>query len=134
MRTHLNAVKARLDATAPTFIVWAQGEARYFVLTAPAHELSDEAAVSSTTDAFDFEVRVKAVTGTPEGVLAMLDLARAELSPGGRSSALTVAGRAATIRFVRSEFVDVDDSTTITGTNRHPAVGVDTYRVVSQPV
>lgn len=133
MRTHLEAIKARLTDTAPTFLVWAVGESRYFVLTSPAWDPSREVPVCGATQSLDTEVRVKAVTGTPEGVLTMLDLVRDELSPGLRSTPLVVAGRSATVKFVRSEFVDVDDSTVITGTDRHPAVGVDTYRIVSEP-
>lgn len=133
MIAELNAVKARLETIWPTDVVWATRAAPYFVVSSPAFDPSDEVAVSSTTDVIDAEVRVKAVTGTPTGVFTMLDLARDELSPGLRSSALEVEGRVTTIRFVRSEFVDVDDSTTVTGTDRHPAQGVDTYRIVSHP-
>lgn len=133
MIDHLEAVQARLVGIHPTHIVWATDAGPYYVLTSPSFSPSDEAAVSSTTEALDFELRVKAVTGTPAGVFTMLRLAREELSPLLRSSRLVVAGRAATIRFRRSEFVDVDDSTTLTGTNRHPAIGVESYRIVSQP-
>lgn len=134
MKAELAAVQARLsDYT--TFLVWATGTVPsfYFVLTSPAYDPTSEVGVCGTTDTVDAEVRVKAVTGTAEGVLTMLDNARAELSPGGASTALTVAGRAATVRFVRSEFVGVDDSTTTTATDRPKFVGVDTYRIVSQP-
>lgn len=133
MRDHLEAVKARLDDTAPTFLTWATSGNRYFVVSATGADLSDEDNVATQRDTFDALVRVKAVTGTPEGVYTLLDLARDELSPDFASSSLTVAGRKAEIRFVRSEFVDVDQDVTITGTDRHPAVGVDTYRIVSQP-
>lgn len=133
MKDHLDAVKARLDDTATTYLVWATGTHPYYVLTSPALDLSDEENVATQRDTFDFPVRVKAVTGTADGALKLLDLARDELSPDLESSALVVAGRDAHIRFERSEFVDVDEDVTITATNRHPFVGVDTYRIVSQP-
>ena len=133
MIEHLEAVQARLAGIQPAEIVWATRDLPYFVLSSSALDPSREVPVCSTTETVDAEVRVKAVTGTPAGVFTMLRLAREELSPGLESSPLTVAGRVASIRFVRSEFVDVDESTTITGTNRHPAQGVDTYRIVSHP-
>lgn len=133
MIDELKAVQARLATIWPTDITWSTRAAPYFVLSSPAFDPSDETAVSSTTDVLDAEVRVKAVTGTPEGVFTMLRLARDELSPGLRSSPLEVDGRVVSIRFVRSEFVDVDESTVVTGTDRHPAQGVDTYRIVSHP-
>lgn len=134
MKAHLDAVKARLTPTAPTHLVWATGVAPYYVLTSPSWNPSDERNVATQDDTLDATVRVKAVTGTADGVLKMLELARAELSPGLDSSPLAVAGRSATIRFVRSEFVDVDQDVTLTDSNRHPFVGVDTYRIVSQPI
>ena len=133
MKDHLDAVKARLTPTAATYLVWATGASPYFVLTSSALDMSEEANVASEHDTIDAFVRVKAVTGTADGVLKMLELARDELSPNLDSSSLTVDGRSARIRFVRSEFVDVDQDVTITDTNRHPFVGVDTYRIVSQP-
>ena len=36
-------------------------------------------------------------------------------------------------RWERSEFVDVDPTVTIAATNKHPALGVDTYRLTSEP-
>jgi hypothetical protein len=134
MKAHLDAVKARLSPTAATHLIWATGAHPYYVLTSTGADLSDEDNVATQRDTLDALVRVKAVTGTADGVLKMLDLARAELSPGMDSSPLVVAGRSATIRFVRSEFVDVDEDVTLTATDRHPFVGVDTYRIVSQPV
>ena len=133
MIEHLEAVQARLSGIQPAEVVWSTRDLPYFVLSSPALDLSREVPVCSVTETLDVEVRVKAVTGTPAGVFTMLRLAREELSPGLESSPLAVAGRVATVRFVRSEFVDVDESTTITGTNRHPAQGVDTYRIVSHP-
>lgn len=135
MKAHLDAIAERLgDVGVPAHIVWATGPHPYYVLTSPAWDASDEANVATAHDTLDATVRVKAVTGTAAGVLRLLELARDELSPELGTSDLDVAGWSSTIRFTRSEFVDVDRDVKITGTDRHPFVGVDTYRVVSQPV
>ena len=106
----------------------------YVVLEAPGWDDSDEEGVCGPDGTLDAQFRVKAVNGTDAGARAMLAAIRADLSPLSRWTTLTVAGRSARVKFVRSEFVGVDESVTITNTNRHPSVGVDTYRVVSQPV
>lgn len=134
MKDHLDAVKARLSGIAPTFLGWAVNESRYFVVTSPSWDESDERPVSTVSDALVTEVRVKAATGTFEGVVTMLRLAREELSPGGGASPLSVAGRSVSVRWIRSEFVDADVSATATATDLPRFVGVDTYRIVSQPV
>ena len=87
-----------------------------------------------TDRSLDTEVRVTAVAGTPDGVEVMLRRVRGLLGPDDSWAALTVAGRAAQTRFERGEYIGVDDSTTITNTDRHPGVGVDSYRLVSEPV
>lgn len=134
MRAELKAVKAALEAAGTTtYIGWSDRVSPpYFVLTGPgwdAHEL----ALSDDKDTLDAEFRVKAVGGNADAVYALLAKARGVLSPGFAEAPLTVTGRVARTKWVRSEFVDIDDSVTITDSNQHPAVGVDSYRVVSQP-
>ncbi len=73
------------------------------------------------------------MAGTPAGVEVMLRRVRGLLSPGRSWVRLTVPDRSAETKFARSEFIGVDDSTTITGTDRHPGVGVDSYRLISEP-
>lgn len=77
-------------------------------------------------------IRVRAVAGTPEGVEVLLRNARVALGNGRRRD-LTVSGRDASIRWERGEFIGLDPDATIPGTNRHPAVGVDTYTLTSHP-
>ena len=89
--------------------------------------------VCGATDALDTDVRIKAVTGTPDGVAIMLNRIRVRMSPQLLPRLVPMTGRAVWLQFVRSEFIDVDQDVIITGTNRHPAVGVDTYRLVSEP-
>ena len=60
-------------------------------------------------------------------------IGKADVSPDGAPTALTVAGRHAEVAHVRFEAAYPDDSITLSGTNRHPVVVVETYRVSSQP-
>ena len=92
-----------------------------------------EDGVCGVGDDLDVDIRVKAVAGTAEGSAIMLRRVRGLLSPDRSWTAVAVDGRAAHIRFVRSEFVGVDRSVKAADTDRHPGVAVDTYRLVSQP-
>lgn len=119
----------------PVYVVWVPSPvpAQYVVLGGRGWESPDDLPLCSTSGTLDTDVRIKAVTGTPEGVFTMLARIRGVLSPNLTETTLPLTGRSVSIRFVRSEFVDVDTDTTITGTNRHPAFGVDTYHITSQP-
>ncbi len=136
MIAHLNAVKARIDALGFEVHIAhaATSSTKYVVLSAPGWGASDEMPVCGVSDVLDADLRVKAVTGTATGVLEMLNLIRADLSPGLRSAPLSVPGRVSSTKFTRSEFVAADTTTTTTATNRHPVQGVDTYRLVSHSI
>ena len=56
--------------------------------------------------------------------------ARALLTPTGVGS-LTVTGRTVTLEHVEARAVQIDRDVTIPDTNRHPAYGVDLFRLVS---
>ena len=135
MKAHLDAIKAELAPLGYTTLFFAAPvvSSQYLILSSPSWGGPLEAPVASTSGGVDVDVRVKAVTGTPEGVAIMLGRVRALLGPDNEWVRLTVAGRSAHVRFVRSEFIDVDRDVTITTTDRHPGVGVDTYRLVSEP-
>ena len=136
MKAHVAAIKAFLAPLAyDTHTVWVPSPipAQYVVLGVKGAEPGSELPLCGTHQVLDTDIRVKAVTGTPDGVLIMLDRIRDHLSPSWGWTRIPMAGRRAQIKFVRSEFVDVDVDATITGTSRHPAVGVDTYRLHSQP-
>ena len=47
---------------------------------------------------------------------------------------LDVAGRAASVQWVRSEFVAPDLDIVLPETDSHPFYGVDTFRLVSEPL
>lgn len=135
MIAHVAALKAMIEALGlEVHVAHATTTAtKYVVLSVPGWDMGQEMPVCGVSDVLATDVRVKAVTGTPVGALTMLALIRAALSPGFTAAPLTVEGRAATTKFVRSEFVSADTTVTITATNRHPVQGVDTYRLVSQP-
>ena len=136
MKAHLDAVKDRIESLGvATFIGWAYNPpARYVVLEPVTWDGTDELPLCGPDDVLDETFRVKAVAGTTvEGALILLDLIRDELSPGRRWASLTVAGRSAEVKHLRMEMATVDQSVTATSTDRHPAFGVDSYRLMSQP-
>jgi hypothetical protein len=128
---HVEAISVRTGYT--TFDTFASSPPAQYVVVEGAADLTDEVPLAEVLETIDARIRVKAVAGTVAGVRIMLRNIRAEFSPTRVGTPLVVAGRVARLVFVRSEFVDVDQDTTITGTNRHPAFGVDTYRLVSEP-
>lgn len=133
MRAHLDAIKDALAPLGYKVHLWAAPsiDPQYLVLSSRSWQAGDEPGLCGVDRALDTEVRVTAVAGTPAGVEVMLRRVRGLL--GEDWSALAVAGRVAQVRFERSEFIGVDDSVKITGTDRHPGVGVDSYRLVSEP-
>lgn len=137
MKAHVDAVNAHLTPLSyATYTVWAPAPvpAQYVVIEVKGWDLGDELPLCGTNTVLDTEIRVKAVTGTPDGVLIMLDRIRDRLSPGWAWAPIPMTGRTAQTKFVRSEFVTVDRDAVITATSRHPAFGVDTYRLHSQPI
>jgi hypothetical protein len=136
----LAAVKARVAGLRSTgayavHVAYADPKAQtlpYFVLGAPGWDSPDDVPLCGVDDDLDAEIRVKAVERSGGAVLVLLKKVRDNLSPGKQSSVLVVEGRAARIKFVRSEFVAADTSVTLTD-GTHPTQGVDTYRITSQP-
>lgn len=90
-----------------------------------------EAAVAESS-AFSDDVGVTVVAASPEGVLSVAGRVRAALAPFEAGS-VAVAGRVTWLNHYDSRPVQVDRDVTITATNRHPAFGVDMYRLVSTP-
>lgn len=140
MKAEIDALKARIaeapaTGTYPVHVGHAPGKAQalpYVVLGVRGWSPSEELPLCGAADYVDEEVRVKAVASSADAVLTVLGRIRDDLSPNGAATVLAAAGRVARIKFVRSEFVDVDTSVTYTdGTN--PTQGVHTYRITSQP-
>lgn len=136
MTAHLEAMGARLTGAAShpadLFAPALDRRLPFFVVEAPSWDADPDAPLASCGPAwsgpFQTDVRVRAVAATPTTVDAMLRAARRAL-PGR----LTVADRVAEVGFERAEVIFVDDRATDPATNRHPAVGVDTYTLTSQP-
>ena len=135
MRSHLDAIEAALSPLGYPIHLWAAPEVtgQYLILSSRSWESGREPALCGTDRSLDTEVRVTAVAGTPAGVEVMLRRVRGVLGPDDSWVPLTVAGRSAQTRFERGEFIGVDRSVKTTTTDRHPGVGVDSYRLVSEP-
>lgn len=135
MIAFLKAIEAVLHPVGyPTHRIYASAvTGQYLVLGGKGWDSTDEPPLAGPATDVDTDVRVTAVTGTVDGVATMLDRVREVLSPGSQWSRVPIVGWRLEVRYRRSEFIDVDTSTTITGTNRHPAYGVDTYQLVAQP-
>lgn len=95
----------------------------------PVEERSECGPGGEFTDALG----VTAVAGTPDGVWIVQEAVRGVLSPGGRTTRHDVDGDVMWLALFDSRAVQIDRDVTITGTNRHPAFGVDLYRLTSTP-
>ena len=131
MLDHLKAVQALLEPLGyPTHRdVSPDAAPPYLVLSAPGWGDAAEASVCASRESADVSLRVMATAGTTDGVRIMHTNVRRLLD----RSHPRLEGRHLTVLWERSEFVDVDRDVTIPGTNRHPAWGVETYRLVSEP-
>ena len=136
MIAELDALKARISAlgiSAHVGQVPSTTPMPYASLSAPGHDVPEDAPAATATLDVAGDVRVLVTDTTESNVHVRLRMIRADLSPTGVPAPLTVPGRMATVQWVRSEFVSTDRDVTVPGTNKHPGFGVDTYRVVSQP-
>lgn len=135
MRAHLDALADVLEPLGWKTYLFTSPDAvgQYLILSSRSWSGGLEDGLVGDTS-LDTEIRVKAVAGTPMGVEVMLRRVRELLCPDGQWLTLDVPGRAASVKFARSEFITTDIDVTITGSNRHPGVGVDSYRLVSEPV
>lgn len=106
----------------------------YASVTGPAHDVGDDLPLGGPHGTIDTDrVRVKVVDSTDSNTISTLGQIRADLSPNEHASALAVAGRSAVIVWVRSEGEPYVDRDSTLPSKVHPVLGVDTYRLVSQP-
>lgn len=128
----LDAILDALEALGwPVFFVDAPErptDLPYLVLVTSSGRLLGPALCAELTDLDDL-VRVMAVHHNPEAVVLAQEQVRAVL----HNTHPAVEGRAVTVRLYGSEPVGVDRDMTIPTTNRHPAYGVDIYRLTSVP-
>ena len=103
----------------------------YLVVAGPGDGRPDDEPLAGPRRDTASDLRITAVFGTPEG--ARIGLARIQsiLSPSKQWATVTAG---VFTRFVRREVVAVDTSVTITGTNRNPGYGVDTYRLITEGI
>lgn len=113
--------EAPSDAPLPRIILWTSAGAR-----------SLDTGVVPVGDVIDDQLGVTLAAETAEAVLVLAPQARALLTPTGVGS-LTVTGRTVTLEHVEARAVQIDRDVTIPNTNRHPAYGVDLFRLVSIP-
>lgn len=106
---------------------------QYVVLSGPPWAVGEEP-LSQPSGGFNGQVQITAVTGTTAGVLIMLRRLRDLWSPNLQPFTRSLGDWHVTTSYVRSEALDVDRSLMITGTNRHPAYGVDTFVVAAEPI
>lgn len=133
MIAHFTAIKAALsswdvfmgDATGTTSLP-------YIVLT-PGYSIAGERPLSDALATIEGDVRVTVAGETLDSTIGLSKAVRTILSPDLTWGPLTVTGRAASIKWVRTEVTAVDRDVTIPGSNRHPIFTVDTYHLVSQP-
>lgn len=103
-------------------------------IQAPGWGAPDEPPLCGPAGIIESDFRVVVGDTTDSNAHVRLQQVRDILSPGGLDARLSVPGRYATTTWVRSEFVGSDPSLTLDATNRHPGIGVDTYRLDSQPL
>lgn len=131
MLAHIAAVKALLAPLGYAVYYVDVPEAPtlpYVLLWGTGGTPGPERPLSGPTDLTD-RLGVTCVAGTPEGVLIVAARVRGVLD----GAEPTVTGRRAWLHLWDSRAVQVDRDVTFPGTNRHPAYGVDLYRLTSAP-
>ena len=133
MKAHIDAISALVPY--PTYFVDVPSSPTYpyVLLWSSAGAPGREFVLAGVNEDIDEPIGVTAVAATPSGVLTMQKAIRAVLNPGGALLGLVVPGRAASIRLYDSRPIDVDREVSIPSSNRHPALGVDMYRITSTP-
>lgn len=137
MKDHLSAIRDLIPAHGVPVDLWAPEPDRdppFLSVEAPSWAPDPSACICGRPHAMETPIRLRAVAGTPEGVAVMLRNARLALGDGAPTPLGVPGRRKVWLRWERSEFVGLDPDATIPGTNRHPAVGVDTYTLHSEPV
>lgn len=130
MLAHITAIKALLAPVGAVYYVDVPDAPAlpYVLLWGSSGVPSDDVPISGADDLTDL-LGVTAVAGTPDGVLIVRSRVRTLLD----GAHPIVAGRLVTLRLFDSRPTQVDREVTIPNTNRHPAYGVDLYRLTSVP-
>lgn len=134
MRAHITAIGAALtSASLKSYFVEAPSQPNipYVLLWTGSGSPPVEDSIATRGD-FEATLGLTSVAGTPEGALIVQAAARAALAPFA-SGSTAVAGRIAWLTLEDSRAVQVDTDVTVTATGKHPAYGVDIYRLRSTP-
>lgn len=135
MRAHIAAIKALIPSAYTVYFVDVPSAPTYpyVLLWTSAGSPGLEVSACGTNLDIDAVVGVTHVATNPDAALIVTSKVRAALQPNGRILPLTVAGRAAWLKFYDAQNVQVDRDVTLPGTNSHPAYAVDMYRLTSTP-
>lgn len=136
MRAHVDALKAMLAPLGyPVHFVEVPAPATYpyVLLWAGVGAPGLEQAVDDVRQDIDTTLGVTGVGSSPESALALLEKVRTVFAPGGHHATVVVTGYQTTLRLYDSRTVTLDVDVTLSGTSRHPAYGVDLYRLIATP-
>ena len=140
MIRHLHALRERLSDRAPVHIGGVEGEPGtvpvppYLIAWSSAGEAGRDPSIGGACGSMSDMVGVTCVAGTEEGAIILATSVREDLTPGFGPGSITVPGRHVTLTHSQSRPVQVDRDVRITGTNTHPAYGVELFRLDSQPL
>ncbi len=124
---HLFEATGSTDTTVPA-------QVPYLVLGASGGLMPDHMPVAGVDQSLEFDLRLTSVAGVVDAPPKVASRVRDYLSPAYGVTRIALTGRALDVFYVRTEVASaVDRDVVVAGTNRHPAYGVDTYHVVSQP-
>ena len=106
----------------------------YLIVWSNSGEGAPERVMAGALGHMTSDVRVTCVTGTEEGATILATSVRETLTPGFDPAPLPVPGRHVTITHDGSMSPQIDRDVRITGTNTHPAYGVELFQIDSQPI
>lgn len=135
MRAHMEAVKARLEASGRQVYLVDVPEGvtptypYYLIWSTTGIDVSES--LADCDEFLNDQIGVTNVGLTPEAVWSAANKSRALL----KRHALAVEGhKVEPLKLTDARAVQPDRDVTLTNTNRHPYFGVDLYRLVSEPV
>lgn len=135
MITHLKAIRTALVAKGwSVYLLDATGAQTWpYVILSPGYAGDLERPLADATTTVHGDIRVTVAGTTADSTLGLSKAVRDELSPSLTWGALTVTGRSAHLRWLRTELTEVDRDVTVPTTGTHPIFTVDSYALVSNP-
>ena len=130
---HMAALKdlVATETRVATYVADATGGAYPRIILTPAYARLWERMLSDDIAQVEQDLRVTSVGETLDAALRVAERARQCLSPSLGARRVPVPGWSTWSRHVRTEMTDVDRDATITGTDTHPVIVVDTIHVSS---